>query len=214
MAVLWLHAIAPLFQAPKLNLELRRRVHANLSRWASWPAEGSPVAWTDRPAGAGIRDTDCVVYFVPTYGEGVIVARARRDPQYSGLHYALLQRLSLGDPAHLGATIADPPAMSEIWVGDIIRWVREARALHPVWTDAELEQVSHALAITAYHEAMHNKVESVQKGDWDLHAHGGGGAAWPLPRKSVERRMPPNTENRRLLGLYLGSRLRQYVRPS
>src|SRR4030095_3664238 len=71
MAVLWLHAITALFApAPKVNVEWKRRVKANLERWASWPAEGSPVLWTDRPAGAGIRDTDCVVYFLSAYPEG------------------------------------------------------------------------------------------------------------------------------------------------
>ena len=129
MAILWLHAIAPLFRpAPKVNVELRQRVRRNLERWATWPAEGSPVLWTDRPAGAGVRDTDCIVYFVPTYREGIIVGRTRRDPQFAGLHYAMLQQLSLGDPTHLSATIADPPAMSEVWAGDIIRWIREAKA--------------------------------------------------------------------------------------
>src|SRR5215468_5424455 len=135
MAVLWLHATAALFApAPKINLELKRRVRGNLERWASWPAEGSPVLWTDRPAGAGVRETDCVVYFVPTYREGVIVGRTRRDPKFSAHHYALLQQLSLGDPAHLSATIADPPAMSEVWVMDMMRWVRESRAANPIWT--------------------------------------------------------------------------------
>jgi len=215
MAVLWLHATAPLFRpAPKLNVELRRRIQANLSRWATWPAETSTVLWTDRPGGAGVRDTDCIVYFVPTYREGLIVTRTRRDPQYAGLHYALLQQLSLGDPIHLSATIADPPAMSEVWAGDIIRWVREDRATKVIWTDVELEQVAYALAIAALHEAMHNKVESVKDDDWDLHRHGGGEAATALARRSMEKRVPPNAENRRLLGLYLGSRRRQYVLPS
>jgi hypothetical protein len=212
MAVLWLHATTALFTpAPKVSLELKRRIKGNLERWASWPADGSPVLWTDRPAGAGIRDTDCVVYFVPTYREGIIVGRTRRDAKFAGHHYALLQQLNLGNPVHLSATIADPPAMSEVWVSDMIRWIRESKAASPIWTTAELEQVSYALAVAAFHEAMHNKVESVKEQDWDLHRHGGGDAAMPLAHRSVEARSPPNTENRRLVGLYLGSRRRQYV---
>ena len=212
MAVLWLHSTTALFSpAPKVNLELKRRIKGNLERWASWPADSSPVLWTDRPAGAGIRDTDCVVYFVPTYREGVIVGRTRREPKFAGYHYALLQQLSLGDPAHLSATIADPPAMSEVWASDMMRWIRESRAANPIWTETELAQVSYALAIAAIHEAMHNKVESVKEDDWELHRHGGGNAALPLARRSLEKRPPPSVENRRLLGLYFGSRRRQYV---
>ena len=215
MAVLWLHATAPLFRpAPKLNTELRRRVQANLSRWATWPSEGSPVLWTDRPGNAGVRDTDCIVYFVPTYREGLIVNRTRREPKYAGLHYALLQQLSLGDPTHLSATIADPPALSEVWAGDILRWIRESKTNSVIWTEAEMDQVCYALAVAAMHEAMHNKVEPVKGDDWDLHRHGGGEAASPLSRRSVEKRISPNSENRRLLGLYLGSRRRQFVLPS
>lgn len=212
MAILWLHAVAPLFRpAPKVNLELRRRVKNNLERWATWPAEGTPVLWTDRPAGAGVRDTDCIVYFVPTYREGVIVGRTRREPKLAAHHYAVLQQLNLGDPTHLSATIADPPAMSEVWAGDLIQWIRESRAANPVWTEVELEQVSYALAIAALHEAMHNKVESVKEPEWDLHRNGGGDAALPLARRVVAKRPPPGIENRRLLGLYLGSRRRQYI---
>jgi hypothetical protein len=201
MAILWLHAIAPLFRpAPKVNVELRQRVRRNLERWATWPAEGSPVLWTDRPAGAGVRDTDCIVYFVPTYREGIIVGRTRRDPQFAGLHYAMLQQLSLGDPTHLSATIADPPAMSEVWAGDIIRWIREAKAGSVIWTEAELEQVTYALAVAALHEAMHNKVEPAKGDDWDLHDQGGGDAALALARRTVEKKRPPHAVNLRLLG--------------
>jgi hypothetical protein len=215
MAILWLHAIAPLFRpAPKVNVELRQRVRRNLERWATWPAEGSPVLWTDRPAGAGVRDTDCIVYFVPTYREGIIVGRTRRDPQFAGLHYAMLQQLSLGDPTHLSATIADPPAMSEVWAGDIIRWIREAKAGSVIWTEAELEQVTYALAVAALHEAMHNKVEPAKGDDWDLHDQGGGDAALALARRTVEKKRPPNAVNLRLLGTYLGSRRRQYIHQS
>jgi hypothetical protein len=66
----------------------------------------------------------------------------------------------------------------------------------------------------ALHEAMHNKVESLKEDTWDLHRHGGGDAAQPLARRAVDKRIPPNTENRKLLGLYLGSRRRQYLHPS
>jgi hypothetical protein len=215
MAILWLYAVAPLFRpAPKVNAELRLRVKRNLERWATWPAEGSAVLWTDRPAGAGIRDTDCIVYFVPTYREGVIVGRTRRDPQLAGLHYAMLQQLNLGDPTHLSATIPDPPAMSEVWAGDIIRWIRESKAASAIWSELELERVSYALAIACYHEAMHNKVEPAKGDDWDLHDNGGGDAALPLARRAVEKKLPPNIENRRLLGTFLGSRRRQYVHQS
>ena len=214
MAVLWLHATSPLFRpAPKINLELKQRVQRNLMRWACWTAEGSAVRWTDRPQGAGVRDTDCMIYFVPSYHEGLVVGRTRREPKFASLHYVFLQQLSLGDPAHLGATIADAPAVSEIWASDIIRWIREERAVNPIWSEKELEKVAYALAATALHEAMHNKIESARDPDWDLHEQGGGDMAAPLARRTVERHPPPNVTNRHFLELYFGSRRRQYLHP-
>jgi len=212
MAVLWLHSTSPLFrQAPKVNLELRQKVQRNLARWAAWNAEGSPVRWADRPQSAGIRDTDCVVYFVPSYHDGIVVGRTRREPKFAALHYVFLQQLSLGDPTHLGATIGDPPAMSEVWVSDVIRWVRDTRAANLIWTEKEMDSVAYALAAVALHEAMHNKIEAARDLDWDLHRQGGGDLAMPLSRLAVERRVPANLENRRLLELYFGSRRRQYL---
>jgi len=71
---------------------------------------------------------------------------------------------------------------------------RIARRHNPIWTETELAQVSYALAIAAIHEAMHNKVESVKEDDWELHRHGGGNAAMPLARRSLEKRPPPSVE--------------------
>jgi hypothetical protein len=49
------------------------------------------------------------------------------------------------------------------------------------WSAHQLEQYPLVLAVVAWHEAMHNKVEPHMGRDWDLHADGGGAWAGSIP---------------------------------
>lgn len=212
MAVLWLHSLGPLYPpSASVGARLRYEILRNLTSWATWNAEGSAVQWTDRPLSAGIYDTDCVVYFVPNYRDGLAVVRTRREINLAGLHLVLLGQASLGDPVHLGTTILDPPALSEVWTMDLLRWSRDAPLGNTIWSESDIRQAGYALAASALHEVMHNKIESLREDEWELHQDGGGGMAAPLSRLAMKARARPTAENQHLLRLYFGSRRAQYI---
>ena len=222
MATIWLTCRRPFDRHNlQVNTTIRDMVKRQIVTWTGWSGSPHDVQWKLRIEQQAIGRRDSVVYFVGSFSSGVVRPRMRQDYQNANdSQRAELREREIAwandsrsrPPTHLGATVAEAPAASEVWIEACLFQIFGLGAHRPNWSPVLLDRTAKILAAVALHELAHNKVEPVQQRSnpaWNLHnpAHGGGRIFTGVPSYNIQ----PSTTNMNLLRTHVAAPRQQEV---
>lgn len=138
------------------------------------------LVWASIAELSARRPNECVVYFVPSYSEGLIHPFASRMAGRSS-YYADLERIYSGPtPPHAGLTMEDLESenvrmLSEVHVDRMLRAFPRATesGLRPEDEREHCRRAGVGIGGMAFHELMHNVIDRNEGDRFDLHARGG-----------------------------------------